>query len=73
MLFLLHLSFLLSAGQAIRIPRYSLHDDLGQDQSDGPVLAQIPTALGAIPRGFRTPLPFDEDVFDPTHVVSNPS
>ena len=68
MLSLIILSFLLSAGQAVRIPRVSL-DNI----QNGTALAQAPTPLRAVPRGVKTPLPFDEDIFDPTHVVSNPS
>jgi len=72
MLFLIPLSILLSAGQAIWIPRVFPDNDFGQDQN-GSALAQAPTPLRAIARGLKTPLPFDEDIFDPTHVVSDPS
>ena len=72
MRFLSRLSFLLSAGQALGIPR-TFHDDSFGRAQDGPKLAQMSTPLRAVPRGLRTPLPFDEDIFDPTYVVSNPS
>ena len=73
MLLLIHLSFLLSAGQAIGIPRVFPGNGFGREGNKS-VLAQAPTSLKSVPRGLRTPLPFDEDIFDPTHVVSmNPS
>ena len=72
MLSLIHLSFLLSAGQAIGIPRAFHDNSFGQGQ-DGSKLAQASTTLRDVPRGLRTPLPFDEDIFDPTYAVSNPS
>lgn len=72
MLFLIRLYFLLRlyAGQAIGTPRVSPDDSFGKDKN-GSVLAQAPTPLRVDLRGFRTPLPFDEDIFDPTYVVSN--
>ena len=69
MLFLVHLSFL-SAGQAIGIPRISLDNASGRERPDRSALEATLLPL-AVSRGFRTPLPFDEDVFDPTYVVSN--
>jgi hypothetical protein len=72
MLLLIYLSFLLSAGQAIGIPQPFPSSGFAQDQNWS-VLVQAPTPPRAVSRGFRNPLPFDEDIFDPTHVVSNPS
>jgi len=72
MSFLVPLSLLLSAGQAIGIPRVPPDNGSGQGQN-GSALAQAQMPLSAVPRGFRTPSPFDEDIFDPTHVVSNSS
>ena len=71
MLFLIRLSFLLSAGQAIGIPRAFNDNSFGRAQ-EGSKLAQATTPLSTVPRGLRTPLPFDEYIFDPTGVVSNP-
>ena len=71
MLLLIRLSFLLSAGQAIGIPRIPSNEFV-QDWADS-ALARELVPRGTIPRGFRTPIPLDEDVFDPTHVVSNTS
>ena len=35
-------------------------------------MAQAPTLSRAIRRGPEAPLPFDDEIFDPTPVVSNP-
>lgn len=67
---LIRLSFLLSAGQAIGLPQVFPDNGFGRNQN-GTALTQVPTPLRAVLRGFRTPLPFDEDIFDPTYVVSN--
>jgi hypothetical protein len=71
MLFWIRLSFLLSASQAIGVPRAFLDSNLEQARNAS-TLAQAPALSMAIPRGLKAPLPFDEEIFDPTHVVSDP-
>ena len=68
---LILLSFLLSAGKATGVPRMFPGTNFERDRNIS-ALVQAPMPLGTIPRGFRTPLPLDDDIFDPTHVVSNP-
>ena len=72
MLLSIRLSFLFATGQAIWISPAFPNNGSRQDQN-GSALAQAPTPLRAVLRGLRAPLPFDEDIFDPVHVVSNSS